>query len=164
MHCEETDELIGLIKKIDPNDEFFIIETENNESCHVTELHCTSFCWNNKHINARVLFEKRRYGDKYFADNCYLENEQYIERCDDENLKERSAEEYRGEQIEDIISKKKITKLYHFTKISNLKSILENGIVPRCTIDDGFVNGEINDTKRLDECKDATCVSIIVNA
>lgn len=50
--------------------------------------------------------------------------------------------------------------LVHFTRVSNLASILENGLVPRGLLARRQIPHSHNDTLRLDGHTDATCLSI----
>lgn len=63
----------------------------------------------------------------------------------------------RKEAIKQIIEDQKIPALTHFTSLSNLESILENGLYSRDKIDESV---EINDEKRLDGRKDTISTSI----
>ena len=38
-------------------------------------------------------------------------------------------------KIEEIIQKRSIRKLIHFTRIKNLKSIIDNGLLPRSELE-----------------------------
>ena len=63
-------------------------------------------------------------------------------------------------EIQEIIEQKNIRKLVHFTKISNLKSIIEYGILSRKDIEKKNIKFDYNDDKRLDTWIDASCVSV----
>ncbi|HCD1288798.1 TPA: DUF4433 domain-containing protein [Vibrio parahaemolyticus] len=63
----------------------------------------------------------------------------------------------RKEAIKQIIEDQKIPALTHFTSLSNLESILENGLYSRDKVDESV---EVNDEKRLDGRKDTISTSI----
>lgn len=76
--------------------------------------------------------------------------------------------------IQDVINKRNIKYLVHFTRLENLDNILKNGIIPRNDMEDEFVNpfdffdedkksnGKYiyNDHLRLDAKCDYSCFSI----
>ena len=64
------------------------------------------------------------------------------------------------EIIKQEIKKRDIRHLYHFTRASNLESILNYGILPRTTLDNNSIKYEYNDAGRFDRCEDAVCTSI----
>lgn len=53
-----------------------------------------------------------------------------------------------------------ITSLFHFTRASNLPSIIENGLLPRTDLTSENISFTYNDSARYDSCKDAVCLSI----
>lgn len=54
-----------------------------------------------------------------------------------------------------------VRRLWHFTRRSNLGSILAHGLEPRMKIDEGKFPGAVwNDWLRLENCREANCVSI----
>lgn len=57
-----------------------------------------------------------------------------------------------------VITKRKITRLIHFTPIENLKSIIEHGLVPRCEAEK--LDAICMDEVRLDNHKDTVSLSI----
>lgn len=60
--------------------------------------------------------------------------------------------------MREILLKRNIEYLMHFTRVENLQSILRNGLYPREDLDE---NGCIfNDTYRYDRCENAVCTSI----
>lgn len=63
-------------------------------------------------------------------------------------------------QIQDIAEAKKIPYLVHFTRATNLESIISKGIYPISRAHDAGVNPEINDPLRLDGHRDGISVSI----
>ena len=54
-------------------------------------------------------------------------------------------------ELQEIIQQKGILKLVHVTRKDNLKSILDNGILPRKTLDKYNIKYFYNDKKRLDD-------------
>lgn len=62
--------------------------------------------------------------------------------------------------FQSIIDKRKIEYLIHFTQLSNLESILNNGIYPRSKLDLLDITVEINDHLRLDNHEDSSSLSI----
>lgn len=64
------------------------------------------------------------------------------------------------EAIKNYIEEYNITKLYHFTRVENLASILQNGIIPIQQLKNSGVSYFNNDKMRLDRCQNANCVSI----
>lgn len=60
--------------------------------------------------------------------------------------------------IQDVISRRNIKTLIHFTRIENLDNILRKGIVPRSGLEDGSYI--YNDSLRLDGKFDYSCLSI----
>lgn len=62
--------------------------------------------------------------------------------------------------IQEIIQNRGIVKLYHFTNVENLQSILCNGIVPRATLTSDQRAFEYNDKIRGDKILEASCLSI----
>ena len=66
------------------------------------------------------------------------------------------------EQIRAIIETRVIDRLCHFTQLSNLESILENGLLTRAQIEEQGLNANINDHHRQDGNLNATCCSISV--
>lgn len=60
--------------------------------------------------------------------------------------------------IESEVTRRNITQLLHFTNVSNLPSILVNGIVPREMLEDDTY--DFNDLYRIDGHLNANCVSI----
>lgn len=66
-------------------------------------------------------------------------------------------EELRKIEIQNIVDEYKIPALVHFTQLSNLESILKNGLLPRNELD---VNTQVNDELRLDGRIDTISTSI----
>lgn len=61
-------------------------------------------------------------------------------------------------EIKDIIKERNIEWIYHFTRVENLKSILEYGLIPRNEIDEE--EAIVNDDYRYDNCENANCLSV----
>lgn len=74
-------------------------------------------------------------------------------------LKQRmlAKQQYESRQMEAFIENHRIPFLVHFTRIENLPSILEQGIVARAQLSPGFVS---NDNARLDEFLEASCLTV----
>lgn len=64
------------------------------------------------------------------------------------------------ERVFDLIQKRKIKNFVHFTRESNLLSILENGLLSRYTLDEGGINYTYNDEYRFDEELNSVSVSV----
>ncbi len=62
--------------------------------------------------------------------------------------------------MKNAVKRRKIDYIWHFTKIENLDSILQNGLIPRATLEANNANMEFNDLYRLDGHTDASCLSI----
>ena len=63
--------------------------------------------------------------------------------------------------LREILIKRGIDHFIHCTPIENLRSILDNGILPRQTIEKSSrVHGHITDMHRFDEHTDASCFSV----
>ncbi len=63
-------------------------------------------------------------------------------------------------RIKQIIDRREIGCLLHFTRLSNLESILEKGILTHEQIKEQGLNDALNDKQRWDGKKNATCCSI----
>lgn len=63
-------------------------------------------------------------------------------------------------EIERIVTERNIRLLVHFTRIENLESILENGLLPQNNFEELNVQPLTNDTLRLDGFLGATSLSI----
>ena len=59
-----------------------------------------------------------------------------------------------------IMEERNIDRLYHFTQASNLKSILEHGIMPKDDLDYLGITSRCNDEYRFDGCTNAVCTSL----
>lgn len=62
--------------------------------------------------------------------------------------------------LQTIVARRDITNIYHFTKISNLQSILKNGILPRNFLEYNEINFSFNDQVRADNRVDCSYFSI----
>ena len=62
--------------------------------------------------------------------------------------------------MEQIIKRRGIKLLYHFTLLDNLESIIANGIVTRTYVAENGITATFNDELRLDHHENATCLSI----
>lgn len=63
-------------------------------------------------------------------------------------------------QIQQICNERGITTLCHFTRIENLKSILQRGLVGRSILEEIEIQFLWNDPHRYDRCPEANCLSI----
>lgn len=59
-----------------------------------------------------------------------------------------------------IMEDRNIDRLYHFTQASNLKSILEHGIMPKDDLDYLGIACYCNDEYCFDGCTNAVCTSL----
>lgn len=80
-------------------------------------------------------------------------------RIDEEREREEQSKAERI-RLEEIIRKRKIQKLVHFSQLDNLKSILDDGIIPREELQIGPKNFCYNDKDRRDEMRNCSCVTI----
>ncbi|HDU8551907.1 MAG: DarT ssDNA thymidine ADP-ribosyltransferase family protein [Morganella morganii] len=62
--------------------------------------------------------------------------------------------------IQKIVEQRNITRLFHFTHVDNLSSILVNGLMSRSELDKAASEYDYNDEDRIDGHLDAICVSI----
>ncbi len=67
---------------------------------------------------------------------------------------------WRARQIQQICEEKEITTLCHFTRIENLPSILQDGLLSRSALEADRRNFLFNDPDRADNNTDAVCLSI----
>lgn len=65
-----------------------------------------------------------------------------------------------GNTIEDFVNERGIKNLVHFTRVENLSSILNNGLIPVSYLSQKRMDYINNDDLRLDDCEDANCISI----
>ncbi len=63
--------------------------------------------------------------------------------------------------IKEVIEKRKIPYLLHFTKLKNLESILNKGLLSKSKIDEEGMSVAINDSLRLDYRENAISTSIV---
>lgn len=62
--------------------------------------------------------------------------------------------------LKDAVKERDVKILWHFTRLSNLESILDIGLLPRSQFTKFGLNPDINDEYRYDECSEANCLSI----
>ena len=62
--------------------------------------------------------------------------------------------------MRNILKRRQIRKLYHFTQTDNLKNIFKYGLLSRCELESRGIDSFINDEYRYDECLNAICTSI----
>ena len=67
---------------------------------------------------------------------------------------------HREFQIQQICVERGIQTLCHFTRIENLKSILQRGLVGRSILEEIEIQFLWNDPNRYDRCPEANCLSI----
>lgn len=94
-----------------------------------------------------------------------LNYEESIERCVkngqfnvSENLLDQFTNIYMISSPKEKINERCITRLVHFTDISNIESIIKNGILPRNQLKEGEY--DFNDEDRWDKHTDAICLSV----
>jgi|TARA_B100000929_G_C15421289_1_gene391434 hypothetical protein len=63
-------------------------------------------------------------------------------------------------RIEEIIQKRNIKQLVHFTRVENLKSIINNGILSRSELNKRSIKVKYNDDKRLDNWLNTSSFSV----
>lgn len=63
-------------------------------------------------------------------------------------------------EIASVIKSREIKYLVHFTRESNLASILEHGLIPRGSLERKVANFTVNDTLRWDGRRSFNCLSI----
>ena len=66
-------------------------------------------------------------------------------------------------QLETFCAERNITTLTHFTRIEDLSSILQSGLLSRRQLDSQEGNFYFNDSDRYDEQKDAICLRACLN-
>jgi hypothetical protein len=81
-------------------------------------------------------------------------------RQEAEIRRQREEAARREESIRQIVNRRNITKIVHFTHVDNLASIFERGILPRKDLCDNNIQFVQNDVQRLDKRTYATSVSI----
>ena len=62
--------------------------------------------------------------------------------------------------IREIVKRRGIQNLYHFTRLTNLPGIVKNGLIPRKELDASNIEHEVNDEDRHDKCEDGNCLSM----
>lgn len=68
--------------------------------------------------------------------------------------------EWNKKYKKEYITNRGIEKLYHFTRVENLSSILENGILPISELKKVDMKFLFNDTNRYDKLVDFTSFSV----
>jgi hypothetical protein len=66
----------------------------------------------------------------------------------------------REAQIQQICDERDIETLVHFTRVENLSSILQNGLLSRKALETSGQQFLFNDPDRIDGHKEAICLSI----
>lgn len=103
---------------------------------------------------ARSREEQSRYA---YLDNP-RERKEKLERDRIALIKKMRAKcETDAEAMHKLIEERKIHYLVHFTHITNLPGILENGILPRSTVGE---DANVNDMERFEGLPEASCLSI----
>ena len=64
------------------------------------------------------------------------------------------------EAIKEYIAARGIHSLYHFTRVENLESILQHGLLSVAELQRQGIRHFYNDSARMDKCPDANCLSI----
>lgn len=95
-------------------------------------------------------------------DSPFIGPASYIGSNNDKtNLKEKDSEFWnRASQIEQFCKEREITTLCHFTRIENLHSILQEGLLGRNLLETRGQQFLFNDHDRVDGHKEAVCMSI----
>jgi hypothetical protein len=62
--------------------------------------------------------------------------------------------------MQNAVAQRDIKYLVHFTRIQNVVSIFNNGLVPVATLRQDGMNFSHNDDYRMDNCENANCLSI----
>lgn len=63
-------------------------------------------------------------------------------------------------EIRQEVSARKISSLFHFTPLENVRSVLINGLASRVLLEENGISFVAPDTMRLDDCLDGLSVSI----
>jgi hypothetical protein len=63
-------------------------------------------------------------------------------------------------RIRALAEERNIVFLYHFTRCSNIRSILRYGLVPRLHFAEFGIDAEVTDEKRIDGYDESVCVSV----
>lgn len=64
------------------------------------------------------------------------------------------------QEIKNLVEERGIRYLVHFTRLKNLESILQFGLIPRSEFENHNIQSTVNDSLRLDNCLGATSLSI----
>ena len=78
----------------------------------------------------------------------------------EEALREQEATDLRPQKIKGIVEERKIRSVVHFTRLENLASILENGLIPVSELKKYAMNFVNNDKNRYDYRKGCICTSL----
>ncbi len=62
--------------------------------------------------------------------------------------------------LQKVVQDRDIEYVIHFTRLDNLPSIMERGLIPRSQLEAEGIDVTFNDDERIDECPNATCFSI----
>ncbi len=87
----------------------------------------------------------------------FINNPQFIIQYSHEEYIEYSNDD---ERLRSFLRVNQIDTLYHFTRIENLASILNFGLLPRKVLETKKISSIFNDPFRYDNCTNATCLSI----
>jgi len=63
-------------------------------------------------------------------------------------------------EIQQIVTERDIRHLLHFTRVQNLASIMQNGVIPIASAPTVRIQPAVNDHDRLDGYRNASCLSI----
>ncbi|WP_313375061.1 DarT ssDNA thymidine ADP-ribosyltransferase family protein [Pantoea sp. CTOTU50773] len=66
----------------------------------------------------------------------------------------------RNQRIQQLVAQREITQLIHFTRVENLASIINHGIIPVDSAIAAKLAPAVNDLDRLDGYRNASCISI----
>ncbi len=123
-----------------------------------------------EHIQNELLTARGEQMERLEARRAELDREEHarqaVLRAEEEQriAYERRVEQLPRERREDLqrlCQERRIRALMHFTRLDNLSSILTHGLLPRDTLESGqFPQAVFNDHERLDNCRDALCLSI----
>lgn len=62
--------------------------------------------------------------------------------------------------LQQAVQSRGIDFLVHFTRLDNLHSIMNHGLIPRSQLESEGFEVTFNDSERIDDCLNATCLSI----
>lgn len=99
------------------------------------------------------------------AKPCILTKEALLEDMSEQFKEELKIElnKHAGEENEKLYNElvtRNIKYIYHFTRIENLDAILENGIVPRTSLDESGASYMYNDENRFENMEHCVCLSV----